>query len=150
MAEKVCRCNCKSLEDFDLFAKNPELYLKGKPQKSTTIGIIFTIISIALSFLFYHTISFIIGFNDLTIEQKALLRRKVTLFNRGEKKKIKFNFDKERDEEGALMNNYKILITTKEGDEENYNVSTSWESFTIEEIEFFNAFINNHIKKNMS
>ena len=44
MAEKVCRCNCKSLEDFDLFAKNPELYLKGKPQKSTTIGRIFTII----------------------------------------------------------------------------------------------------------
>ncbi len=114
------------------------------------IGIVFTLVSICFSFGFYHTILFVIGFNDLTIEEKALLRRKVTVFNRGEIKQVNFTFDQGHDEEGTLMNNYKILITTKEGDEEIYNTSTSWESFTIEEIEFFNNYINNHIKKNMS
>ena len=38
------KCNCKSLEDVDLFSKNPDIYFKGKPQKSTLIGRIFTII----------------------------------------------------------------------------------------------------------
>ena len=45
MAQQVLawKCNCKSLEDVDLFSKSPDLYYKGKPQKSSLIGRIFTI-----------------------------------------------------------------------------------------------------------
>ena len=49
-----------------------------------------------------------------------------------------------------MMNNYTIVISTNEGDENLYNVSTSWESYTEEEINYFNTFMNNHIQNNMS
>ena len=37
------KCNCKSLEDIDLFSKSPDIYYKGKPQKSSFLGRILTI-----------------------------------------------------------------------------------------------------------
>ena len=45
MAQNVLawKCNCKSLEDIDLFSKSPDLYFKGKPQKSSIFGRILTI-----------------------------------------------------------------------------------------------------------
>ena len=45
MAQNVLawKCNCKSLEDIDLFSKSPDLYYKGKPQKSSIFGRILTI-----------------------------------------------------------------------------------------------------------
>ena len=36
------------LTDFDLFGKVPELYYKGRSKKSSTFGIILTVIYIAL------------------------------------------------------------------------------------------------------
>ena len=44
MNQKYFNFNCKSLEDLDLFSKTPELYYKGKSQKSALIGRIFTVI----------------------------------------------------------------------------------------------------------
>ena len=46
------------LADFDLFGKQPELYYKGKSKKSTTLGIVLTVIYIALyvTFLLYKLI----------------------------------------------------------------------------------------------
>lgn len=44
MSQKYFNFNCKSLEDLDLFSKTPELYYKGKSQKSALIGRIFTVI----------------------------------------------------------------------------------------------------------
>ena len=40
------------LTDFDLFGKNPELYYKGKSKKSSTLGIVLTILYIILYFTF--------------------------------------------------------------------------------------------------
>jgi len=37
------KCNCKTLEDVDLFSKSPDIYYKGKPQKSSLLGRILTI-----------------------------------------------------------------------------------------------------------
>ena len=36
------------LTDFDLFGKQPELYYKGKSKKASTLGIVLTVIYIAL------------------------------------------------------------------------------------------------------
>ena len=44
MSQKYFNFSCKSLEDLDLFSKTPELYYKGKSQKSALIGRIFTVI----------------------------------------------------------------------------------------------------------
>ena len=48
----------KCLFDIDLFGKEPNLYFKGKSQKNTIIGLIFTIIHILLfvSYLIYKLI----------------------------------------------------------------------------------------------
>ena len=45
MAQNILawKCNCKSLEDIDLFSKSPDLYYKKKPQKSSFCGRILTI-----------------------------------------------------------------------------------------------------------
>ena len=53
-----CKCRCKFMEDMDLFAKSPELYFKGKSQKSTMVGRVFTIIYgiIYLAFFIYKII----------------------------------------------------------------------------------------------
>ena len=47
-----------SLTDFDLFGKQPELYYKGKSKKSTTLGIVLTVIYIVIyiAFLLYKLI----------------------------------------------------------------------------------------------
>ena len=44
---------CKSLEYIDLFSKSPDIYFKGKPQKSSLIGRIFTISYFAIYFFFF-------------------------------------------------------------------------------------------------
>ena len=46
------------LTDFDLFGKQPELYYKGKSKKASTLGIVLTVIYIALyiTFLLYKLI----------------------------------------------------------------------------------------------
>ena len=45
MAQNILawKCNCKSLEDIDLFSKSPDIYYKGKPQKSSIFGRFLTI-----------------------------------------------------------------------------------------------------------
>ena len=44
---------CKSLEYIDLFSKSPDIYFKGKPQKSSLIGRIFTISYFVIYFFFF-------------------------------------------------------------------------------------------------
>ena len=36
------KCNCKAIQDIDLFSKNPDVYYRKKPQKTSLIGRIFT------------------------------------------------------------------------------------------------------------
>ena len=48
----------KFLFDMDLFGKEPNLYYKGKSQKNTVIGLIFTIIHLIL-FLAYLTLKLV-------------------------------------------------------------------------------------------
>ena len=113
------------------------------------IGIIFTLVSICQSFAFFHTIIVVLGDNTLELREKALLRKKVKIYQRGEIKGINFSVERSPDEEGQMMNNYRIVISGNSGDEEIYNVSTNMETFTPEEIEYFNNYVNNHIQKNM-
>ena len=44
MSQKYFNFNCKNFEDLELFSKTPELYFKGRSQKSALIGRVFTVI----------------------------------------------------------------------------------------------------------
>ena len=39
---KRCNLDCQFLSEFDLFGKEPELYFKGKPQRTSKLGKVFT------------------------------------------------------------------------------------------------------------
>ena len=57
----ICNVHCKFLEDIDLFGKEPELYYKGNPKRTSVIGRIFTFIysSIYIAFFLYKFIRMI-------------------------------------------------------------------------------------------
>lgn len=46
-------CNLSCIKELDFYGKEPKLYLKGKPEITTTIGTIFTILYIAIYFTFF-------------------------------------------------------------------------------------------------
>ena len=56
--KSLCGLKCELLSDIDLFGKEPEFYFKGKPKKSSWVGIILTIIYITvyIAFLIYKII----------------------------------------------------------------------------------------------
>jgi len=47
-----CQLDCDFISDFDLFGKEPEFYYKGKPQRASWFGQIFSILYIMLYFAF--------------------------------------------------------------------------------------------------
>ena len=52
---KRCNLDCQFLSEFDLFGKEPQLYFKGKPQRTSKLGKFFTYfyIIIYIGFFFY-------------------------------------------------------------------------------------------------
>ena len=52
---KKCNIDCQFLSEFDLFGKEPELYFKGKPQRTSKLGKVLTYcyIIIYVAFFFY-------------------------------------------------------------------------------------------------
>lgn len=59
--KRKCHCNCKFMDNVDLYAKEAELYYRGNNKKSTLIGKIFTIIYILMygAFFIYQLIRMI-------------------------------------------------------------------------------------------
>ena len=45
---KACPFDCEIITDFDLFGKEPEFYYKGKAQKTSYFGLIFSILYVIL------------------------------------------------------------------------------------------------------
>lgn len=63
-------CKCEFLHDIDLYGKNPEIYFKGRSQKTSWIGRIFTIIyAIAyIAFFAYEVIRMLMKY-DITFSE---------------------------------------------------------------------------------
>jgi len=63
-------CKCEFLHDIDLYGKDPEIYFKGRAQKTSLIGRIFTIIyAIAyIGFFAYETIRMLMKY-DITFSE---------------------------------------------------------------------------------
>ena len=50
---KACPFNCEIITDFDLFGKEPEFYYKGKAQKTSYFGLIFSILYVILYIAYF-------------------------------------------------------------------------------------------------
>ena len=49
----LCNVRCRLLKDIDMFGKDPEIYYKGRPKKTSWIGRIFSVIFVSIYFLFF-------------------------------------------------------------------------------------------------
>ena len=49
----LCNLHCKILKEVDMFGKEPELYYKGKPKKTSWIGRILSFSFIIIYFAFF-------------------------------------------------------------------------------------------------
>ena len=49
----LCNIHCKIFKDIDMFAKEPELYYKGKSKKTSWIGRIFSFVFVIIYFAFF-------------------------------------------------------------------------------------------------
>ena len=53
MKSILCNIYCKMLKDIDMFGKEPDLYYKNKPKKTSWIGRIFTVAFVVIYFAFF-------------------------------------------------------------------------------------------------
>ena len=49
----LCNLHCRLVKDVDMFGKEPELYYKGKPKKTSWIGRIFSFAFVIIYFAFF-------------------------------------------------------------------------------------------------
>ena len=58
---RYCQIDCDVISEFDLFGKEPEFYYKGRPQRSSWFGQIFSVLYIILyiAFLVYKLVRMI-------------------------------------------------------------------------------------------
>lgn len=126
----------------------------GNPQSIDIIlGIIWLIVFIIYCISLnkkYHTVSFILGQNIITIELTAIIGQRIEVYQPGQLSKVEFTSAIGRTchcRESAIN-----FSTIKDGIslEVNYfKEATCEQRFTDEEIGYFNYVINNHIRSNM-
>ena len=121
---------------------------------TSSFGLIFLCVGICLFFRMYNNIYFIMGQNTLTVIKKAMCRKIKTIYNPGELKKIEFNHDYSLsyDFEGdsSYIHKYDLVVVQTNGDVDNiFSLGSSNSIFTLEEIDYFLSFINDHIQTKM-
>ena len=120
---------------------------------TSIFGLIFLCAGIYLFFRMYNNIYFIMGQNTLTVIKKAMCRKVKTIYNPGELKKIEFNHDYSlsHDSDGSsYIHKYNLVVVQTNGDVDNiFSLGSSNSIFTLEEIDYFLSFINDHIQTKM-
>ena len=68
-------CKCEFLHDIDLYGKDPEFFFKGRPQKTSWIGRIFTIIYVIayIAFFLYESIRMLMKY-DITFSDSYVFK----------------------------------------------------------------------------
>ena len=139
---------------FGLAFSSPCLYSKGFiAYFSLAMGIIFIVIGILVMFLGYYSVYFLMGENNLKITKKALIGKKVNIYEKGDLDYIefKYNFIVEQIEKGRKPMHKYILTIVKSNQETEtpLDIGQNKPLFTVEEIGYFNYVINNHIQNKM-
>jgi hypothetical protein len=127
----------------------------------TWIPFIFGLIFISCSIVFccrmFHNIFIVLGPNNITVIQKAICNKRITIYNPGELERIEFTYNKTRSRNTGkrsrgytTMHNYNIKAVRKNGSSDSIlNVGSSLILFTQDEIEFFLYTVNTHIQTKM-
>ena len=139
---------------FGLAFSSPCFYSKGFiAYFSLAMGIIFIVIGILVMFLGYYSVYFLMGENNLKITKKALIGKKVNIYEKGDLDYIefKYNFIVEQIDTGRKPMHKYILTIVKSNQETEtpLDIGQNKPLFTVEEIGYFNYVINNHIQNKM-
>ena len=112
------------------------------------VGLIFTSCSLMCCCTMYNSIFIVLGPNNLTVIQKAICNKKITIYNPGELERIDFIYTKGKKNEAK--NNYVLKIVRKNGSSDCIlDVGSISILFTIDEIEYFLYTVNTHIQTKM-
>ena len=83
------------------------------------------------------------------VETKTIFGTSSTVYHPGEISKVEFNFHITYDSESGRMNNYNLILFTKNGPISLINFATNLNIFTDQEMRYLTYIVNDHINKNM-
>lgn len=113
-------------------------------------GLIFFCIGLFFFIFTNRTIYFIMGPNSLTVVKRIFCTKKVYNFNPGELIRVDFTYRYGHDYDSESNHHYNITIIPSNGEViDLYSISGNTFEFTLEEIDYFLYYINNHIQTNM-
>ena len=114
------------------------------------VGWIFISCSIIFCCRIFNNIFIVLGPNNLTVIQKAICNKRITIYNQGEIERIDFTSTKNKRKKKGTIHNYVLKLVRKNGSSDILlNVGSSSILFTEDEIEYFLYTVNTHIQTKM-
>ena len=114
------------------------------------VGLIFISCSIVFCCRMFHTLFVVLGPNNITVIQKAICNKRITIYNPGELERIDFTYTPSQGKGKKTLHEYALSAVRKDGKTERilYLDSKSIR-FTQDEIEYFVYTVNTHIQTKM-
>ena len=115
-------------------------------------GLIFFVIGLFIFFIYNKKIYFIMGPNTLSVIKVSCCTKKAYIYNPGQLQKVEFiyRYENRNLDDSGSKHHYEINIVLSNGEVINlYSITGSTFEFTLEEIDYFLYFVNNHIQNNM-
>ena len=114
-------------------------------------GLIFFFVGIFICYKMYNSVYFILGPNTLTVTKIALCRKRSTIYNPGDLRKVEFKHNFSPDRDGNYLHNYALFVVEANKNINNiFYFGSSFQVFTNEEINYFLYHINTHIQTKMT
>lgn len=113
------------------------------------LGLIFFLSGLGVCYCLNKTFLFILGENNLEVVIETIFGKKSTIYNPGDINKIDFYSTYTYDSKSRRMNNYNLLLQTKNGPVVLINFGTNINFFTNDEMDYLSYVINNHINTKM-
>jgi hypothetical protein len=113
------------------------------------VGAIFFFVGLGIMYCINQIFFFTLGENSLMVETKTIFGTSSTVYHPGEISKVEFNFHITYDSESGRMNNYNLILFTKNGPISLINFATNLNIFTDQEMRYLTYIVNEHINKNM-
>ena len=101
---------------------------------------------------FRTSVSFfiVLGSNNLTVIQKAICNRKITIYNPGELERIDFTYITRKEKGNKTSHKYELNVVRKNGNTESiFDFGSDSIAFTQDEMEYFLYTVNTHIQTKM-
>ena len=116
------------------------------------LEVILAVLFFVMLFIYYHTINFILGTNNITIEQISWFRKKVTNYLPGQLIKVELTCQFSQDCETKYIYNINFLVNNNGASSmvAYFSETKNRQFYTPEEMGYFNYVMNNHIQTKMT